>query len=239
MAHLAQRAATYEDLLAVPEHLVAEILFGELVTHPRPAPRHAIASSALGGVLAPPFQFGSGGPGGWIFMGEPELHLGPHVAVPDLAAWRRERLPSLPETAWIGIAPDWICEVLSPSTQSYDRGEKRTIYAEEYSSYTEEPAVTIQNGFGKTRRSTFTGKAGFTKIKGYRATALAPFTQITLTCVFRMLEVFELREGKWLLLDVFHDNANVTAQPFAQVSFSLGLLWPFDPPVEAQGSSGG
>jgi len=198
MAQLAQRAATYEDLLAVPEHLVAEILFGRLVTHPRPAPRHSVAGSALGGVLAPPFQFGSGGPGGWIFMGEPELHLGPHVAVPDLAAWRRERLPSLPETAWIGIAPDWICEVLSPSTQSYDRGEKRTIYAEA--------------GVGHLWH---------------------------VDPVLRMLEVFELREGKWLLLDVFHDNANVTAQPFAQVSFSLGLLWPFDPPVEAQGSSGG
>ena len=125
-----QRAATYEDLLAVPEHLVAEILFGRLVTHPRPAPRHAVARSALGSVLGPPFQFGRGGPGGWIFMVEPELHLGAHVVVPDLAAWRRERLPALPETAWIEIAPDWVCEVLSPSTERYDRGDKRLIYAE-------------------------------------------------------------------------------------------------------------
>ena len=76
MAEPAQRAATYEDLLAVPENMVAEILFGSLVTHPRPGPRHSIASSALGNVLGPPFQFGSGGPSGWIFMDEPELHLG-------------------------------------------------------------------------------------------------------------------------------------------------------------------
>ena len=62
-------------------------------------------------------------------MVEPELHLGDHVAVPDLAAWRRERLPSLPETAWIGVAPDWISEILSPSTERYDRGDKRIIYA--------------------------------------------------------------------------------------------------------------
>src|SRR5437879_4292337 len=114
MSEVAERAATYEDLLAVPEHLVAEILFGRLVTHPRPAPRHAVAGSALGSVLGPPFQFGRDGPGGWVFMVEPELHLGSHVAVPDLAAWRRERLPDLPDTAWIDTAPDWICEVLSP-----------------------------------------------------------------------------------------------------------------------------
>src|SRR5881227_3221781 len=103
MAELAHRTATYEDLLAVPEHLVAEILFGRLVTHPRPAPQHSVAASALGSALGPPFQFASGGPGGWIFMDEPELHLDGHVAVPDLAAWRRERLPALLETAWIGV----------------------------------------------------------------------------------------------------------------------------------------
>jgi len=181
------RRATYDDLLAVPEHLVAEILFGQLVTHPRPAPRHASAATALSGILAPPFQFGSGGPGGWIFMVEPELHLGEHVAVPDLAAWRRERLPSLPETAWIETSPDWICEVLSPSTERYDRGNKRVIYAEA--------------GIGHLWHA---------------------------DPVLRMLEVFELKDGKWLLLDVFHDDAQVAAPPFAEPNFALGLLWPFD-----------
>jgi len=51
----------------------------------------------------------------------------------------------------------------------------------------------------------------------------------------RMLEVFELRDGKWLLLDVFHDDAEVAAPPFSEPSFRLGLLWPFDPPRETQG----
>ncbi len=124
-----QRAATYADLEAVPPHLVAEILFGSLVTHPRPAPRHAVASNSLGHELTGPFQKGRGGPGGWIFMVEPELHLGPHVVVPDLAAWRRERMPAMPEKAFVEIAPDWICEILSPSTETADRGPKRRIYA--------------------------------------------------------------------------------------------------------------
>lgn len=124
-----RRAASYAEIEALPPNLVGEILFGELVTHPRPVPRHAVASSLLGAELAQAFQRGRGGPGGWVFMDEPELHLGPHVVVPDIAGWRRETLPVLPETAWIETPPDWVCEVLSPSTESYDRGPKRQIYA--------------------------------------------------------------------------------------------------------------
>lgn len=129
MAPLASKRAIYADLEAVPSNLVAEIIFGSLVTHPRPAPRHAAASSALGGELNGPFQKGTGGPGGWVFLDERELHLGEHVVVPDLAGWRRERLPVLPETAWLEMPPDWICGVLSDSTERYDRVEKRRIYA--------------------------------------------------------------------------------------------------------------
>jgi Uma2 family endonuclease len=129
MSEPATRAATYEDLLQVPENRVAEIIHGQLVTHPRPAPRHARASSSLGGVLVNPFDLGRGGPGGWWILDEPEPHLGPHVLVPDLAGWRRERLPALPETAWFELAPDWICEVLSPSTARVDRVEKLPIFA--------------------------------------------------------------------------------------------------------------
>ncbi len=129
MAGFAHRAATYADLAAVPSHLVAEIIFGKLETHPRPAPRHAVASNALGHELTGPFQKGRGGPGGFIFMVEPELHLGPHVVVPDLAAWRRERMPSMPAKAYIETPPDWVCEVISPSTEANDRGPKRRIYA--------------------------------------------------------------------------------------------------------------
>ena len=87
----ARKSATYADLEAVPPHLVAEILHGALFTHPRPVPKHAVAANVLGHELTGPYQRSRGGPGGWIFMVEPELHLGPHVVVPDLAAWRRER----------------------------------------------------------------------------------------------------------------------------------------------------
>jgi Uma2 family endonuclease len=126
-----RRPATYEDVLAAPEHLVAEIIDGELVTSPRPAPRHADAGSGLGAVLRLAFDRGSGGPGGWRIIAEPELHLGSDVLVPDIAGWRRERLPHLPEVAYFPLAPDWICEVLSPSTAALDRGKKLRIYGRE------------------------------------------------------------------------------------------------------------
>jgi Uma2 family endonuclease len=125
----ARRAATYEDLLKAPEHLVAEIIDGELITSPRPASRHARASSILGGKLVPPFDEGSGGPGGWWIVFEPELHLGSDVLVPDLAGWRRERMPLFPDAAWFDLAPDWVCEVVSASTGRVDRVRKMPKYA--------------------------------------------------------------------------------------------------------------
>jgi Uma2 family endonuclease len=129
------RPATYDDLLKVPDHLVAEIVDGELFTSPRPAPRHADASSGLGGALRGPFDRGRGGPGGWRILDEPELHLGRDVVVPDLAGWRRERLPSLPDEAYVSVPPDWICEVVSPSTVALDRVRKLAIYAREQVSH--------------------------------------------------------------------------------------------------------
>jgi len=129
MPKAVKNPATYADLEAVPTNLVAELLFGALETHPRPSPAHAMATLALGGELAGPFQKGVDGPGGWIFASEPELHLGPHVVVPDIAGWRRERLPVLPHSAWFDTAPDWVCQVLSPSTERSDKGPKRRIYA--------------------------------------------------------------------------------------------------------------
>ncbi len=126
-----RRPATYEDLLAVPEHLVAEILDGELQTSPRPAVPHAIATSGLGADLIGPFDRGRGGPGGWWMLAEPELHLAADVVVPDLAGWRRARVPDLPRGAFLEIAPDWVCETLSPSTERLDRGTKLAIYARE------------------------------------------------------------------------------------------------------------
>ncbi|WP_437743826.1 Uma2 family endonuclease [Sorangium sp. So ce302] len=133
-----QRRATYADLEAVPPNKVAELVRGTLHVFPRPAPKHAWTSSGLGAELIGPFQRGRGGPGGWIILDEPELHFPEPDApgeidalVPDLAGWRRERMPELPETAYFALAPDWICEVLSPSTEELDRDEKMPIYARE------------------------------------------------------------------------------------------------------------
>ncbi len=125
------RPATYQDLLAVPDNLVAEILDGELYTSPRPAPRHATAASELGGLLLPPYRHGRGGPGGWLILDEPELHLGADVVVPDLTGWKRERMPALPKEAYFSTPPDWACEVLSPGTRRMDRRKKLPIYARE------------------------------------------------------------------------------------------------------------
>lgn len=125
-----KRRATYDDVIAAPPHLVAEIINGELVLSPRPAPRHALASSALGQILGGRFQQGIAGPGGWWILDEPEIHfVRGEPLVPDLAGWRRERMPELPEAAWFELAPDWLCEVLSPSTAAIDRVEKMPIYA--------------------------------------------------------------------------------------------------------------
>jgi Uma2 family endonuclease len=128
-----KRKATYDDVLAAPEHKVAEILDGELFLSPRPGSPHARASSRLGAVLdafdgepRDPAQ-----PGGWLFLDEPELHLGPDVVVPDIAGWRRERMPRLPNAPWLDLPPDWICETLSPSTARIDRTRKLHIYARE------------------------------------------------------------------------------------------------------------
>jgi Uma2 family endonuclease len=126
-----RRPATYEDLLKVPDHLVAEIVDGDLYTSPRPAPRHADASSGLGGALRGPFDRGRGGPGGWRILDEPELHVGHDILVPDIAGWRRERLAHLRDEAYFSIAPDWVCEVVSPSTAAFDRVKKLTVYARE------------------------------------------------------------------------------------------------------------
>jgi hypothetical protein len=120
-----KQPATYQDVLDAPEHMVAEIVRGALHLNPRPAPRHAVAGSSLGAELHGPFHCGRGGPGEWWILDEPELHLGDDVLVPDIAGWRRERMPTLPETAWVELAPDWVCEVLSPGTRRLDLTDKR------------------------------------------------------------------------------------------------------------------
>jgi len=125
------RPATYRDLEALPSNVVGEIVRGVLYASPRPASPHAAAATAVGEELGPPFKRGRGGPGGWVILDEPELHLLEDVLVPDLAGWRRERMPEMPHVAAFELAPDWVCEVLSPSTAKLDRGEKLPVYARE------------------------------------------------------------------------------------------------------------
>jgi Uma2 family endonuclease len=124
--------ATYADIEALPEGVTGEILDGELHVHPRPASPHTRAASKLGGLLVTPFfRGGPHGPGGWVLLDQPELHFGDDVLVPDLAGWRRARMPEEPESAFIELAPDWACEILSPSTRRVDLVKKRPIYARE------------------------------------------------------------------------------------------------------------
>jgi Uma2 family endonuclease len=129
----ARRRATYEDLLNLPEHVVGEIVDGEPYASPRPASPHAFAGSAIGQDLGP-FSRRPGspaGPGGWWILDEPELYFGPDVLVPDLAAWREERMPKVPNVSYFELAPDWVCDVVSPSTGRLDRVRKMPVYGRE------------------------------------------------------------------------------------------------------------
>jgi Uma2 family endonuclease len=130
-AVMERKPATYADLVALPDNVVGELIGGVLHASPRPAGAHAVAAFNLGGSLAWPFVGGKDGPGGWVILGEPELHLGEDVLVPDVAGWHRERMPNARELVAFTVVPDWVCEVLSPSTKALDRKEKLPIYARE------------------------------------------------------------------------------------------------------------
>lgn len=176
--------ASYQDLLQLPENIIGEIINGRLETQPRPSPKHALASSSLGDELTSPFQKSKGGPGGWWIIDEPELHLGNDIFVPDIAGWQKEKMPVLPATAWFEAVPDWICEILSPSTAKIDRIEKMPLYAE----YGVQYLWLIDPNL-------------------------------------RTLEVYELRQGQWLLLGSCDNDSDVCFKPFHAISFSLGNLW--------------
>ena len=130
MSDLAPKKATYEDLYSIPENMTGEIIDGELIVGPRPARRHGYTASSLGSEIIPPYQFGrNGGPGGWVVIIEPEIGLGKDILVPDLAGWKTERYPREEPHNWISVIPDWICEILSPSTIRLDRITKMSRYA--------------------------------------------------------------------------------------------------------------
>jgi len=130
MPTAAERKSVYGDLLDLPDNVTGEILHGELHALPRPSFKHAQAASILGMRIGTPFSLGEGGPGGWWILFEPEIQLGEHILVPDLGGWRRERLPSPPQTNYCSIAPDWVCEILSPASTRVDRIVKMPIYGE-------------------------------------------------------------------------------------------------------------
>ncbi|WP_224248975.1 Uma2 family endonuclease [Hyalangium gracile] len=176
--------AAYEDLEKLPPNVIGELVGGELYVSPRPASRHALATTVLADELVGPFGRGKGGPGGWLLLFEPELHLGQDVLVPDLAGWRRERMPEMPDTVGFTLPPDWACEVLSPSTTVLDRGRKMGVYAREGVKHLwlVDPAA-------------------------------------------RMLEVYRLEGGRWLLLGTHVGQVEVRAEPFEALALELGALW--------------
>jgi Uma2 family endonuclease len=184
MAATAPRVATYEDLAALPENVIGEIIHGALITQPRPASPHARAATTITGDLTGPFDRGRGGPGGWLILFEPELHLDRHVLVPDIAGWRRTRMPEMPDVAGFTLAPDWICEVISPGTAKVDRADKMPLYA----------------SFGVGH-----------------AWLVDPLA--------RMLEAFELVDGRWTLMSVHGDDAVARIAPFDAIELALADLW--------------
>lgn len=129
MSEKIKSGALYDDVIAAPEMKIAELVGGDLYLSPRPAMRHSKVASVLGADLNDAFHRGRTGPGGWWILDEPELHLGNDVLVPDIAGWRRERLPEIPDAGWMELTPDWLCEVLSPSTERFDRNLKLPLYA--------------------------------------------------------------------------------------------------------------
>ncbi|WP_164002131.1 Uma2 family endonuclease [Pyxidicoccus caerfyrddinensis] len=161
-----KRRATYADIEALPENMVGQLIDGELIAMPRPASPHAVAHTVLGGLLVTTFQVGQRAPGGWWILDEPELHFGEDVLVPDIAGWRRERMPQLRRMPFFTLAPDWVCEVLSPSTATLDRKRKREIYAREGVEYVwlVDPALRTLEVFRRqegqwVQRGTYSGEA--------------------------------------------------------------------------------
>lgn len=132
------------------------------------------------------YQRGRGGPGGWWILFEPEIHLGDAeaVVVPDIAGWRLERMPTIGDEPWFSIVPDWVCEVISPSTAHFDRVVKMPRYA-----------------------SAGVGYLWF------------------VDPIQRVLEVYQLSGGSWIVRGVYGGEQPVRAEPFAAVELDLPAMW--------------
>ena len=174
--------ATYADVLAAPPNRVAELFDGVLYVSPYLWPRPSHANSSLLWRLGQSFDLG--GDKSWRILRMPEIHLGEDVIVPDICGWLRSRMPVIPDTDWFETAPDWACEVLTPSTRLLDQVIKREVYA----------------------------RHGVAHLWHLDPEA-------------RVLEVFELTEGKWLVWQTFTGDDEVAAPPFAAMPFTLSDLW--------------
>ncbi len=131
MTEPAKRKAVYEDLFSLPENMTGEIIHGELIVTPRPSRKDGVVASRLGYEVGPPYDLGrGGGPGGWVVLSGPEVSFGENILVPDMAGWRRERFPVGEPHNWISVSPDWVCEILSPTTARVDRAVKMPLYAQ-------------------------------------------------------------------------------------------------------------
>ncbi|MDR3568906.1 MAG: Uma2 family endonuclease [Syntrophobacteraceae bacterium] len=188
MSHTASKKADYEDLFTIPDNMIGEIVNGKLIATPRPSSRHSHVAAVLSGKLIPPYRLGEGGgPGGWILLYEPEIMLGEHLLVPDLAGWKKERFPRTTQSNWISISPDWVRELLSPGTARYDRIEKMAIYALQgvLHAWLIDPNLKTVEVFELDSSNRWVNRTAFTKKGKIRA---APFEQVEIDLDYLWLE---------------------------------------------------
>jgi len=189
MSEPVRKLRGWKDILAAPEDLKAEVLGGELITSPRPHPRHGRVQAILSAEISGPFDVGRGGPGGWWILVEPDVAFGPHdIVAPDLVGWRRQRVPAFPDEQPIAIRPDWICEVLSPRTAGRDRTVKADLYL----------------------------RAGVPHYWLVDPQA-------------RILEAFEIQDGRWIRLGAWTDGDEAAIPPFDAIEILVGDLFPPEP----------
>lgn len=230
------RRATYADLEHTPENMVAEIINGELFLSPRPAPRHANTASVLGSDINGRFH-GPPPDRGWWILFEPELHLSEDAYVPDIAGWRRERMPRLPDTAAFEIAPDWICEVLSEGGDTRQRAtmdarrEGRecggVLDVHRTNDRPTDEADTRRSGRVDTLSPSTHRRDLMLKLPAYAHEGVAWAWLVD--PISRHLEVYRLAEGRWVLEGTWgegHPDAGAARiPPFEALPIDLDRWW--------------